>query len=279
MTLQPINQSLPRRAFLQRSSAALLAAGMWPGSQTARAETGNAKAEPFDFVVVNDTHYRDTRCGDFLTEAFQQIQAEKRKPELILLAGDLATDGRKKELGAMKDILSAQNCPVYVTPGNHDYEPDKSGTQYDALFPKQRNYVVEHKGWTILGFDSTLNVQYNNVAVQPATLAWLDNTLPKLDVGRPMILFTHFPLGDGLRMRSTNADAVLKRFTKHNLRAAFTGHFHALTEKKHGDIPICGNRCLAFSRGNHDGSKEKGYFTARAGEAGVSHEFRKFSPA
>jgi 3',5'-cyclic AMP phosphodiesterase CpdA len=251
---------------------------MWPGARTARAEAGNAKAEPFDFVVVNDTHYRDVRCGDYLTEAFEQIQAEQRKPELILLAGDLATDGRKKEFGPIKDILSAQNCPVYVTPGNHDYEPDKSGKQYDALFPNRRNYVVEHKGWTILALDSTLNVQFRNVAVQPATLAWLDSALPKLDPGRPMVIFTHFPLGEGVRNRSTNADAVLKQFEKHNLRAAFTGHFHALTEKKHGDIPICGNRCLAFSRGNHDGSKEKGYFTARAQPERVSHEFREFLP-
>jgi 3',5'-cyclic AMP phosphodiesterase CpdA len=270
---------LERRMFLRQSAASLLAAGLWPGALTARAEAGNSKAEPFDFVVVNDTHYRDARCGEYLTRAFEQIQSEPRKPELILLAGDLATDGRKNELGPMKDIISSVKCPVHVTPGNHDYKPDKSGKQYDAIFPKQRNYVVEHKGWTILCYDSTLNVQWNKVAVQPATLAWLDITLPKLEFGRPMIVFTHFPLGNGVNMRSTNADAALQRFEKHNLRAVFTGHFHGLTEKKHGNVPICGNRCLALSRGNHDGSKEKGYFSARAQAKEVSHEFREFLPA
>jgi 3',5'-cyclic AMP phosphodiesterase CpdA len=269
---------LNRRLFLRRSAASVLAAGIWPGARTVRAADGNAKAEPFDFVVVNDTHYRDARCGKYLTKAFSQIQAEARKPELVLLAGDLATDGRKKELGAMKDILSAVKCPVHVTPGNHDYEPDKSGKQYDAIFPKQRNYVIEHKGWTILCYDSTLHVKYRGVAVQPITLAWLDKTLPKLDRGQPMIVFTHFPLGDDVPMRSTNGDAVLRRFEKHNLRAVFTGHFHGLAETKHGEIPICGNRCLAFSRGNHDGSKEKGYFTARAESEKVSHKFREFLP-
>ena len=265
-----------RRLFLRTSAASVLAAGTWPGARTARAGAGNAKSEAFDFVVVNDTHYRNAKCGDYLEKAFGQIQAEDRGPELLLLAGDLATDGRKNELGPMKEILSALKCPAYVTPGNHDYERDKSGKQYDAIFAGQRNYVVEHKGWTILSYDSTKNIEHGKVAVQPYTLAWLDKTLPNLDRGRPMIVFTHFPLGKGVRMRSTNAEEVLKRFEKHNLRAVFTGHFHGLTERKHGDISICGNRCLAFSRRNHDGSKEKGYFTVRAEAEKVTHSFREF---
>lgn len=70
----------------------MFAAGLWPGARTACAAAGNAKADSFNFVVVNDTHYLDERCGDYLTQAFGQIQAEARKPELILFAGDLATD-------------------------------------------------------------------------------------------------------------------------------------------------------------------------------------------
>ena len=271
--------SLCRRSFLRQSAASLLAAGLWPGALTARAEVGNAKAEVFDFAVVNDTHYRDDRCGAYLTEAFKQIQSDSKKPELVLLAGDLATDGRKKELGPMKEILAGVDCPVYTTPGNHDYEPDRSGKQYDEFFPNQRNYVVEHKGWTILGFDSTMHTAWVNVAVQPDTLAWLDKTLPKLDPGRPMIIFTHFPLGDDVRYRSTNADAVLQRFENHNLKAAFTGHFHGLTERDHNGVPICGNRCSSFSRGNHDGSKQKGYFAVSAEPTQVSHAFREFLPS
>jgi 3',5'-cyclic AMP phosphodiesterase CpdA len=204
---------------------------------------------------------------------------EGRKPELILLAGDLATDGRKGELGPLKEIHSNLTCPVHVTPGNHDYEPDQSGKQYDAIFPEQRNYVVEHRGWTILSYDSTENVKWAGVAVQSHTLQWLDETLPRLDRGRPLIVFTHFPVGDGVPLRSTNAEAVLRRFEEHNLRAVFSGHHHGLTQKTHRDISLCTNRCLAFSRGNHDGSKEKGYFIVRATSERVSPAFREFLPA
>ena len=145
-----------RRLFLRQSAASVFAAGLWPGARTARAAAGNAKAEPFNFAVVNDTHYRDQRCGDYLTQAFRQIRAERRKPEFILLAGDLATDGRPNELGSMVDILSAVKCPVHVTPGNHDYEPDQSGKAYDTLFPQTaelrgRTQGLEH---LVLRFNS-----------------------------------------------------------------------------------------------------------------------------
>jgi len=269
---------ISRRLFLRHSAASILAAGLWPGARTALAQAGNAQAGSFDFAVVNDTHYKDARCGHYLTRAFAQIQAESREPELVLLAGDLATDGRKHELGPLKEILSAVKCPVYVSPGNHDYEPDGSAKPFDTLFPNRRNYVIEHKRWIILGYDSTDGVKWSNVAVRSQTLTWLDETLPKLDRGRPMIVFTHLPLGGGVPMRSTNADAVLRRFENHNLRAIFTGHHHGITEKQYGGIPISTNRCMALSRDNHDGSKEKGYFIARAELGKVSHAFREFLP-
>jgi hypothetical protein len=95
-------------------------------------------------------------------------------------------------------------------------------------------------------------------------LKFLDTTLPKLDKKRPLIVFTHFPLGDGVRMRPTNADEVLKRFTEYNLRAVYSGHFHSFTEKKAGETVLTTNKCCAISRNNHDGTKEKGYFLVQA---------------
>ena len=119
-------ERMNRRLFLRQSAASVLAAGLWPGGQTARAAAANAKAEPFRFASCNDTHYRDARCGEYLSAAFKQMLAEKDKPELLLICGDLATDGHRPELGPMSDLVKAMKCPTYVSIGNHDYEPDKS---------------------------------------------------------------------------------------------------------------------------------------------------------
>ena len=36
------------------------------------------------------------------------------------------------------------------------------------------------------------------------------------------------------------------------------------------------NRCCALKRGNHDGTKEKGYFVCTADQAGISREFVEY---
>ena len=45
-------------------------------------------------------------------------------------------------------------------------------------------------------------------------------------------MLTHFPLGEGVKMRPKNADDLLKRFLEFNLRAVYSGHYHSFTEKK-----------------------------------------------
>jgi hypothetical protein len=85
-------------------------------------------------------------------------------------------------------------------------------------------------------------------------------------------------LGENVPMRSTNAELVLRKFERHNLRAVFCGHFHGITRRKWRKVPLCTNRCLALSRGNHDESKEKGYWLARATPEKVSYKFVEFLP-
>ena len=157
-------------------------------------------------------------------------------------------------LGAVKEIFAGVNVPMYVVPGNHDYARGDIRKAYDELFPERLNYAFDHKGWQFVALDTTEGTKYQNTTISDTTLKWLDGQLPKLDKKKPLVVFTHFPLGEGVRMRPKNADAVLKRLTDYNLRAAYNGHFHAFTEKKAGDAVLTTNKCCAFSKGNHDGT-------------------------
>src|SRR5439155_13606041 len=51
---------LSRREMLGLSTTTLLAAGLWPGALRAEGEGGSTE---FRFVVVNDFHYLNERCG------------------------------------------------------------------------------------------------------------------------------------------------------------------------------------------------------------------------
>ena len=103
--------------------------------------------------------------------------------------------------------------------------------------------------------------------------------MPKLDRKRPTIVFTHFPLGPIHISRPANAAQVLERFKAYNLRAVFAGHFHALTVRHVRDVVLTTNRCCALRRGNHDGSKQKGYFLCHAQDGKVSYQFIEVKPA
>lgn len=266
-SLTPI-ASITRRRFLT-TAGSLLAAGVCG----AWAWEARAADEPFAFLEVNDVHAFDERCGPWLGRAVAQMKAQPEKPEFCLLVGDLSEDGRPEQLATTRDAFRALGVPVYAVPGNHDYRAPDDRKAYDDLYPGRLNYAFEHRGWQFLGLDSTEGQKAENTSIQPATLRWVDDTLPKLDRQRPLVVFTHFPLGPLTPMRSTNADALLARFEKHHLVAVYNGHFHGFTERHLGRVTLTTDRCCSFHRANHDGTKEKGYFVCRAKGGQIARTF------
>ena len=272
-TMLPTHR-VTRRQLLRVGAGSLLAAGLWPGRLDAR----DAATEDFSFVVVNDLHYLDKRCGPWFERVVKQIKAMPDKLDFCLLAGDLAENGKPEQLDPVRTNFQSLGMPVHVVVGNHDYCDTDDRKPYEELLPRSINYHFTHRGWQFLGLD-TSHGQRPKVAVQPHTLQWLDDTLPKLDRKRPTVVFTHFPLGPLVIYRATNADQVLERFTGHNLVAVYSGHFHGFSERTEGKTVLTTNRCCAFSKGNHDGTKEKGYFLCKAREGKIVRTFLEVKPA
>lgn len=266
---------LSRRELLRRSPAALLAAGLWPG----RLAAGDPTTEAFSFLVVNDLHSLDKRCHPWFEKVVRQMTGHAEKPAFLLAAGDLANDGTAEQLSPLKDILAGLKLPVYPVPGNHDFTDKSERKAYDDLYPNRLNYALDHGGWQFVALDTTEGTKWQDTTISAGTLKWLDDHLPKLDRKKPLVVFTHFPLGDGVKMRPKNADAVLKRLMPYNLRAAYSGHFHGFTEKTAGNAVLTTNRCCAFARGNHDGTKEKGYFLVGAKDGKLTRTFVEVTAA
>jgi hypothetical protein len=261
---------LKRRDWFRLGAGALLGSGLWPGCAR---WSGRGKGGEFTFVVLNDTHFQSPRCPEFFDRVRASVAAQAPRPELCLVVGDLAEHGTEHELGSMREVLRALKLEFYVVPGNHDYVSDTDRSPWDKVFPNSLNCTVNHRDWQLIGLDSTQGLAYENTFIPTASLAWLDSHLPKLRPEAPTILFTHFPLGVGVKYRPGNADAALERFRNFNLVAVFNGHYHAFTERLLGATAITTNRCCSISRDNHDGSKEKGYFLCRATEGRVTRRF------
>ncbi len=260
--------AISRRAALRLSAGGLLAAGLWPGALRA---AGNGKGGEFTFVVVNDLHYLNEKCGPWFEKLVAQMKVAK--PELCLMVGDWTEHGLANQLEPVRDAFKALGAAVHGVIGNHDYLGIKDRSAYEKAFPDRINYHVEHRDWQLVALDSSAGQLFAGFAIQPHTLRWLDENLPKLDKRKPLIVQTHFPLGPDHLSRPLNADAVLERFKEHNLQTVFNGHFHGLTERKLGEVALTTNRCCSFARRNHDGSKEKGYFLCRAKDGKITREF------
>ncbi len=257
------------------SAGSLLALGLWPGAL--RAE-GQGNSGEFSFIAVNDLHYLNDHCGPWFERVVEQMKASQPKIDLCLIGGDFSEKGTPAELTAVRDHFKKLGVPSYGVIGNHDYFTQTDRKAYEETFPGRINYHFEHRGWQFVALDSSEGQLSRDTTIQPATIQWLDDMLPKLDKKRPMLIVTHFPLGPLTPSRPKNADAVLERFKEFNLQAVFNGHFHGFTERKVGMTTLTTNKCCAFSRANHDGTKEKGYFLCRAKDGKIAREFVEVKP-
>jgi predicted MPP superfamily phosphohydrolase len=261
--------------MLSQSVHTLLAAGLWPGVLCAAGQSGSGE---FHFVVVNDLHYLNEGCRPWLEVVIKQMKRHPERIEFCLLAGDLTEHGKPEQMAPVRDLLKGLGKPTYAVIGNHDHLAPDDRRAYEECFPERRNYRFEHNGWQFLGLDTTAGRSAYGTKVHADTLHWLDETLPKLDKKTPTVVFTHFPLGPHVITRPENAAELLARFKEYNLQAVFSGHYHAFTERQVRKTTLTTNRCCSFTRQNHDGSKEKGYFLCHAKDGIVQRAFVEVQP-
>jgi hypothetical protein len=271
MTLTKIS----RRRLMKMGAGTLLAAGLWPGALAAQ----DALAPDFSFVCVNDLHYIDQGCVPFFHGMVQKMKPASRDARLLLVVGDTCENGTPAQLAGIKEVLMSTGMILKVVPGNHDWTSQTDRKAYDQAWTDSLNYTFDHAGWQFIGMDTTDGVKYQDTSILKPTLDWADQMLPKLDKKRPLILFTHFPLGQGVKYQPANAEGLLNRFKEFNLRAVFNGHYHAYTERLAGNAAclITTNKCCSFRRNNHDNTPEKGFFACSTKDGKVVREFVEVS--
>jgi hypothetical protein len=261
---------LSRRQALRRLGAgSLLAFGLWPGSLSLKAKTGEAGA--FRFLVANDLHCMSPECGVWLELVADQMKTEGA--DFCLLCGDLTEYGEPAHLATVRDVFRGLGIPVHAVPGNHDWIARDSRRTYDAIYTGQLNYGFEHRGWQFVGLDTTEGQQYEKTSIQRPTFQWLDQQLGRLDPMKPTVVFTHFPVGEAVRYRPQNADALLQRFGSFNLKAIFSGHWHGYTLRAQSPGWAVTGNCCALRRDNHDRSPAKGYLVGEARDGVLTWRF------
>ncbi len=257
--------NLSRREFLRVGAVGIAGVGLAQGM--ARGE------EPFTFATINDTHITDAASVAIVDEAVAAINADVRIRFTCAL-GDVATDGKEKELALCKAAFDNLHKPYHVVPGNHDVFPEAEdiyANYTEAFGPVHWTHTAA--GWKFIGMNSCEGAK-SDVTVSDDELAWLQARLEETDPHQPLALFCHHPMNPNTKAyRILNADAILSLFAGHNLKIVAAGHWHGNQVEEADGVLFVTTACCATTRDNFDGTSEKGYRLFHLAGDSVETEF------
>ena len=268
---------ITRRRFLGTLTAGTLI-GFMHGAAHGAEETGEGKG--VKILQLSDMHITDRKSLEYPRKVIEAMN--KEGGELVIAAGDLATDGRRTELELAKELLGELDMPWHVVQGNHDvlHEAGKDEVLFREVFSlKTNSHSFVAKGIHFMAIAHGCGRSYRNNSVRPEVLAWMRETLKDIEKNRPIILVSHYPFARGVTYATPNAAEVLSLFDGRNLIAVMSGHFHGNTERIENGVLMTTTACCSGTRGNHDGTKAKGYRVFHVNERmTITTEFREVRP-
>ncbi len=203
---------------------------------------------------ISDPHIRpDGVCyqgvadsNHSLTEAITHILAFDRRPDLVLITGDLVDEGHSAEYEALRAILAGLPIPYLVIPGNHDDRENLRKAFSDHTYlPREGplHYCVDDYPVRIIGLDSTVPGLHHG-HIDTAGLQWLADTLAR-DTTKPTLVMLHHPpfvsgigyMDEYRYFDGAELAAVVKQFD--NIEIVLCGHVHRSMLTRWANTVVC----------------------------------------
>jgi hypothetical protein len=150
------------------------------------------------------------------------------KPELFLVAGDLAVEGTPQEYQDFISALEGYSARIAAVPGDHD----KSLKNFRSYFGSTRK-ILDIGRWRFIGLNTANRMFLKSEA------SFLEKHL------RPgTMIFSHVPPGiDGWTFHSLpllSSNRFLSTIDRHSsmIKAAFFGHIHAYSRQERSGVPL-----------------------------------------
>lgn len=230
---------ISRRNFL-KTAAAL-------SSMPLLATAQETKKEIVKFIHVTDSHMdlSDPDSVEAMELMAEFINNNYKDLNFVLFGGDNFNNNAPKDSDALKfkEIADTLHCPYYTVRGNKESFPsgDKQINLKEfqqmfcsakALHVKGKEWLLQTKGYNILGLDSCIENQNNGVYTEE-TIAFAEEILKQ---NRPTVILNHHPYTNywgGTEQKDihkyvlNNTDEVQKRLFKYdNLLLTLSGHKH-----------------------------------------------------
>lgn len=166
-------------------------------------------------------------------DAIRHLHALDRRPDVVVLTGDLVDEGLEAEYATLLELLGRLTLPTLVMPGNHD-----SRDRFRAAFSNHAylpgsgplHYCVDAFPVRIIALDTSVPGRHHG-HVDAEGLQWLQSCLAD-DPLKPTVLFMHHPpfvsgigyLDEYRYLDPEPLASVLRPFS--NIEAVFCGHVH-----------------------------------------------------
>lgn len=234
-------KNISRRSFL-KSTAVLSALPLLASSNE------SVQQERLKFIHVTDSHMDlDVKKSvDAIKQMVSFINKEYQELDFVLFGGDNYNNNIEggKDSQVFKNLLSKLHCPYYLVRGNKESSPLGEGygvgfDTYKSLFYKQdgmkvsgNDWVIEKKGFQILGLDSCID-GHNNGRYTEETMKFAEAMIANK---KPTLILNHHPYTNywgGTEKKDLqkyllgNTKEVQKRlFSNENLLLTLSGHKH-----------------------------------------------------
>lgn len=212
---------------------------------------------PVNILQITDTHIHDMDVRDFygtrprqsLDQVIQYALTDIPKIDYVVVTGDLSHEGSERAAEVLKKCLMQFDCPVYVTPGNHDDTHIIEQYLLNDQITQPEQIQLDH--WQLLFADSHLDGQVHG-RISEHTFKQLNRQLEQN--AKPALLFTHHPPAsihcqwlDKIGMN--NGDQLLSQMAAYpQLKAIVFGHIHQPFEQQweHFLLLGCPSTCIQF---------------------------------
>lgn len=207
---------------------------------------------------ITDIHLFANAEGNLLglqtSESFravlEHISALQRRPDLLMLTGDVSQDGTVASYNILESLLRPLNIPTYWVPGNHDCPTTMQRLLGRSPFLAEK--ALQFGGWQLLLLDSCLPGCVHGY-LAPESLDWLDQKLGQSPDIPALIAFHHPPFAIGSNwmdeIRLKNAQELFEICDRHpQIKLALFGHIHQEFSHERNGVTYLGtpSTCIQF---------------------------------
>jgi len=220
---------------------------------------GPAKAKPFSFIQISDTHVGFSKPANpdpiaTLKETIGRIRALPVQPDFAVHTGDLTHLAKPEQFDLAQQLLSGLNMPVHFIPGEHDVVDGNDLRPFAARFMPGGTgdgwYSFDAKGTHFVALINVLHLGDKGMGTLGAEqIAWLKDDLAGLSSSTPIVLLSHFPLW-GLYPEwgwgTQDAAPVMALLERFGSVTALNGHIHQIQRRVEGHVSFHAGRSTAY---------------------------------